>query len=334
VPAGEPRVVSVPVDGYLAPDEVELSAPWNSIYNLPDDVFFAQLTPLFAPSAIAGVSAFESRSTAHQELTLASFGLPVFDPAGFAAFYADLDSTLARRNAEASVCFSAADAQSGEPWRALIPLFLDNPGIESFSTAFSGCTAPQAAVDELMQLASAPTAATARRLSYLLGFDYGPDLAMAQIGRLATTAPSLQLREQALNRLAVQLNGTARYSPVVDLAPWRALFRDQLSRAESANRFNIAWNALRLGPKDVGALPIVAGRLHIYGMSDVTRRRVVCEAFGLAMGDDAAWQSFRNALRRDQLSATVLEVADNPVRCAPGMRALSPQPERAQSKPL
>jgi hypothetical protein len=60
----------------------------------------------------------------------------------------------------------------------------------------------------------------------------------------------------------------------------------------------------------------------------------VCEASDVAIGDDAAWQSFRNALRRDQLSASVLEVADNPLACAPGVRALSAQPERAESKPL
>ncbi|HZJ68133.1 MAG TPA: M1 family aminopeptidase, partial [Kofleriaceae bacterium] len=332
VHAGEPAVVSVPVDGYIAPDENELSASWNSTYNVSSDVFFGQFTSLFAPFAPEALTAFESRSTAHQELTLANFGLSV-DPAGFAAFYAGLDSTLARRNAETAVCRNSRDPTTGDAWRALIPLFLANPGIESFSTAFSGCIAPQAAIDELAQIAAAPTPANARRLSYLLSFDYG-DASIDQIGSVAVTAPSLQLREQALTRLAVQLNGTARYSPVGNPAPWHALFRDQLAHAETAIRFNIAWNASRLAPTDLDALPIVAGRLHIYALTDDARRRVVCQASDAAIGADAAWQSFRAALHRDALPASVLEVADNPLACAPGVRALSQQPERVLSKPL
>jgi aminopeptidase N len=137
VRAGEPRVVSVPVDGYLAPDEVELSAPWNSIYNLARDVFFAQLATLFAPSVQPGRNVFGSRSTAHQELTLANFGLPALEPVAFPGFYADLDSTLARRNAEAAVCRASADPQTGDAWRAQIANFIDRPGVESFSVAFS-----------------------------------------------------------------------------------------------------------------------------------------------------------------------------------------------------
>jgi hypothetical protein len=333
VHAGEPAVVSVPVNGYLAPDENELSAAWNSTYNVSDDVFRGQFISLLAPFAPEALTALESRSTAHQELALANFGLPVFDPAGFAAFYAGLDSPLSRRSAEIGVCFNARDATTGAAWRALIPVFLAHPGIESFSFAFSGCPAPQAAIDELAQIVAAPTPANARRLSYLLNFDYG-EASIDQIGSVAVTAPSLQLREQALNRLAAQLNGRAGYSPVVNLAPWRALFRDQLAHAETAIRFNIVWNASRLAPKDVGALPIVADRLHIYALTNDARRRVVCQASDVAIGDDAAWQSFRAALHRDALPATVLEVADNPAACAPGLRALSQEPERVLSKPL
>ncbi len=132
----------------------------------------------------------------------------------------------------------------------------------------------------------------------------------------------------------MQLNGTARYSPVGNPAPWHALFRDQLAHAETAIRFNIAWNASRLAPTDLDALPIVAGRLHIYALTDDARRRVVCQASDAAIGADAAWQSFRAALHRDALPASVLEVADNPLACAPGVRALSQQPERVLSKPL
>jgi aminopeptidase N len=333
VRAGEPRVVSVPFDGYLAPDEADLSASWRSIYNLPGDKFFGPFTSLLSPSVPAGRSAFTSRSAAHQELVLANAGLPVTEPTEFGAFYADLDSTAARRSAGASVCLNAAVPEVGEAWRAQIPVFLDTPGVATFSTAFAGCFAPQAAADELAQLAATPTAATAQRLSYLLGFDYGPEVSIAEIGKVATTAPSLQLREQALNRLAVQLNPTSRYSRITDLTPWRALFRDQLARVETAGRFNLAWNASRLQPPDVGALPIVADRLHIYALSESAQRRVVCQAFAIAV-DDATRQAFREALHRDALPASVLAVADDPPACNAGvLPALSERPERVQAKP-
>jgi hypothetical protein len=332
---GESRVVSVPLDGYLAPDEAELSASWNSTYNLPNSKFFGNFTSLFSPSVPVGHSAFTSRSAAHQELVLATVGLPLAEPTEFSAFYADLDSTVARRNAGAAVCRNTTLPEIGEQWRAHIPMLLDTPGIEAFSTAFAGCSAPQTAVDELARLAAAPTAATARRLSYLLGFDYGPEVSIAEIGKVATMAPSLQLREQALNRLATQLSPTSRYSRVIDRTPWRALFRDQLARAETGVRFNLAWNASRLDPPDVGALPIVASRLHIYALSEAARRRVVCQASDMAIGDDAAWQAFRAALHRDALPASVLAAADDPLACAAGvLPALSEGAERLQAKPL
>lgn len=281
-----------------------------------------------------GQSAFASRSVAHQELTLSNFGLPVFHADEFAGFYAGLDSTFARRNAEVGVCRNIANGQDIDGWRAQIAEFVSRPGIESFSTAFAGCSAPEAVAEELARLAGATTAATARRLSFLLGFDYGPEISIMQIGRIATTAPSLQLREQALNRLAAQLNGTARYSPVVNRVPWRALFRDQLARAETSIRFNLAWNASRGAVPDIGALPIVADRLHVYAISDGVRRRVVCEASDVAIGDDAAWEAFRAAVHRDALSATVLEVVDDPLKCPIELSASSARAGRVESKPL
>jgi aminopeptidase N len=331
VPAGESRVVSVPADGYLAPDEAELSARWSSTYNLDPAVFGGQLVSLFVPSVQAGRNVFGSRSTAQQELALGSFGLPPFEAAAFPGFYADLDSTVARRNAEIAVCRNAANEQTRDAWRPQIANFIDSPGIESFSILLAGCPAPQAAVDELARLAAAPTAATARRLSYLMSFDYSPEVSLAQIGKVAATAPSLQLREQALSRLAAQLIDTPDYSPVVDDAPWRALFRAQLASAETSARFNIVWNASLRAPTDLGALPIVASRLHIYALSDLARRTVVCDAHGVG---DVAWESFRSALHREALSPTVLEVIDDPARCATSVRALVAQPEAVQSKPL
>ncbi|HSS02271.1 MAG TPA: M1 family aminopeptidase, partial [Kofleriaceae bacterium] len=334
VPAGAPSLLTVPVDSYLAPDEADRSPPWHLTYHVTPDVYFSQVTSLFAPTVAAGQAAFATRSAAHQELTLGNFGLPVFHPDEFAAFYAELDSTFARRSAEINVCFKIASGTEADGWRAQLEQFLARPGIESFSTGFSACPAPQAAVDELTALAGATTAATARRLSFLLGFDYDPEVSIAQIGKVATTAPSLQLREQALSRLSAQLTGVGSYSPVVDRAPWNALFRDQLAHARTSIRFNLAWNASRGGVPDLGALPIVADRLHVYALTDDARRRVVCEASDMAIDDVAAFQAFRATVHREALSASVLEVLDDLLKCPMELRARSAQPDRVPSKPL
>jgi hypothetical protein len=55
----------------------------------------------------------------------------------------------------------------------------------------------------------------------------------------------------------------------------------------------------------------------------------------MAKDDVAAFQAFRAAVHREALSATVLEVIDDALKCPPmQLRALSAQPDRAGSKLL
>jgi hypothetical protein len=132
----------------------------------------------------------------------------------------------------------------------------------------------------------------------------------------------LLLREQALNRLAAQLRPppNSLYSPIGDTAPWTALFRDQLSRAETAPRFNIAWNAA-VSVADREALPIVAARLHIYALSAARQRQVVCDAHTMT-GGDADWQAFRDAaMPWATLSAQAQAVLNDPAGCDTAPRA-------------
>ena len=61
---------------------------------------------------------------------------------------------------------------------------------------------------------------------------------------------------------------------------------------------------------------------------------MVCQASDVTVGNAAAFQSFRAAVHREALSATVLEVIDDPLKCPMELRARSAQTDRVQSKPL
>ena len=330
---GQATTVVVPAGGYLAPDEDDQNPPWDFPFQTDRDAYFGSLAQLFVPFSPPAVTAFVNRSAAHQELAINYVGLPLPQADAFPAFYAALDSTFARRSAEIVLCriieFSPPDAAA--TWIAQIPVFFAMPAIESFSPNFGRCGIAAAnALAELTQLVDHITPGTARRLSFLLGFDYGAEVSIAQIGRVVRTAPSLLLREQALNRLATQAEQNG-YSPIVDAAPWNALFEEQLALAVSTTRFNLAWRGAR-ALTDRAALPIVAGRLHIYTLTEPRQRQVVCDAFNMT-GGDAAWQSFRDAAQPwTRLSAAAQAVLADPASCNTALQRSQREPVLAKPR--
>jgi len=325
---GASATVTVPAGGYLAPDEIDVGPPWTRSYGLDSTTYYTTFAKLLVPSATGALAAFLDRSPAHQERASSDYGVPPIAPGDVPGFYAGLDSTIARRNIEHAVCSIIGFGQPDQAsWVALIPTFFARPAVEAFSTAYATC-GPIAAdlAAELASRVDAVTVHSAPRVAFLMSFDYGPDASLALIGKLATSAPSLVLREQALSRLAAQVRTGAGYSPILDPAPWRALFRDQLSRAETTQRFSIVWRAA-LGLSDRGALPIVAARLHVYALDPAHQRQVVCDAHALT-GGDADWQAFRDAtLPWDTLSTQAQAVLQDPAGCAAAARAgVGPQP--------
>jgi len=328
VSPGTPRTVTVPAGGYLAPDEIELNPPWM----ISSQASGPSVAALYAPSAPAALAAFNERSAGHQERALFYAVLPPFAPAELPAFYAGLDSTLARRYAEIRVCdmIGSLNPAGRIDWVAQLPVFLATPGVESFSARYAGCgLASPETTAELASVIDTVTPVLAPRLSFLISFDYGAETSFAQLSKLAATAPSLQLREQALSRLASHIKGG--YSAIPDLAPWKALFEDRLSRAGSAARFNIVWRAvIDLADKD--ALPIAGSRLRLFGLSQSRQQQVVCDAYALTLGD-AAWVAFQTAAQPwDTLSPNAQAVLKDPGSCQTAARRTSPEPRRA--KPL
>jgi hypothetical protein len=202
------------------------------------------------------------------------------------------------------------------------------PGIETLNIFYGSCgVPPPSTAAELAGLVAAVTPATAARLAFLMSFDYGPEDSLTQIGKVATSAPSLQLREQALTRLAAHANHAFGYSPITDPAPWKALFRDQLSRAESAGRFSQAWfAALNLADRD--ALPIAGHRLH--DLTPSLQQQVACAAYRLT-GGDADWEAFRTAaLPWETLPEAVQAIVRDPSGCQTAMLRARPEPRLAK----
>lgn len=116
---------------------------------------------------------------------------------------------------------------------------------------------------ELAQLTalSSLTPAQLARLDYLMSFDYGADESFSAFSALATSGPTLCLRDQAITRLALQPSFPYSPIPKSSLETWRGFFRGRLPLTTSATRFRAVWRGLyRL--KDASALPLVAPLLH------------------------------------------------------------------------
>jgi aminopeptidase N len=284
---GVPLQLTVPLGGYLAPDEAGVHVSIGGSIELDGSTgdFFA----LFLPSTPAAVTALTSRSPVHQERELASWVLPV-DDTGLAAFYAALDSRTARQSAENDACqnipFIIGQGSDPGGWITALTPILRSPAVPLFDTAHGVCgPALGNAVfgDELAAMVTAITAANAERFLYLISFDYGPARTFDLLSSVVTDAPSLLIRDRALTRLAIQASTGGGYSALPDAeAPrWRSFFHARLVEARSTTRFLAAWSGAVALVDD--AAPAVAGAaLHALPFFEFQQRQLVCDAFHLA----------------------------------------------------
>ncbi|MBK9033043.1 MAG: hypothetical protein IPL61_17545 [Myxococcales bacterium] len=319
--AAAPVTVVVPTGGYFAPDQRGVHPYWPAVFGVVDP-YYLELEPRMAPGPGAALTAFTAGAPAHQERALDG-DLPVSLPDDFTALYDALDSTEARRNAAVGGCAVLAGLTAGDAMafaEALTPALRD-PAIERYETAYARCGAlvPRLLFGpELTALAAAPSAATAARLDYLMGFDYGPAMSLAQIGAVATTAPSLRLRDRALSRLVGHTVG--RYSPLAggDVDAWRAFFRGRYPSTTSLGRLLTVWRtSVRLG--DEAAVPAVAPLVRSVPMAPAYQIEIVCAAHDLAA--PATWTAFQQALQpASTLPAEVAAVLADPTGC-PAFRA-------------
>jgi hypothetical protein len=140
---------------------------------------------------------------------------------------------------------------------------------------------------------------------------------------LATTAPSLRLRDRAVARLVAQL--VPPYAPIdpVDAPTWQAFFRDRYTTTTSLSRLFTVWRgSQRL--RDADALPLLADRLRAVPMPVVYQVDFVCQAFDLAAPGD--WAAFKDVLQPwSTLPAEVAAVLTDPGQCA--NRRMAPAPD-------
>jgi hypothetical protein len=293
-----PLTVTVPVGGYIAPDEEDIH-PLEALRG-----YFGgssdHATPLTVPTAPAALAAFESRSAAHQERAL-GYGLPISDPGALAAFVAQLDSPLARTTTATSACENIqypAPGSDPSAWANALAPILQHPAELAFNLGYGSCgvdLATRTFGAEFASLSSSIGPAAAARVAYVASFDYGPAQSFGVLSRLATAAPSLQLREQAIERLSLQAQGLLYTRvPAADVPIWQAFFRDRLLETTSANHFNSVWSGAR-GLADQGALPLAAQALHRIDLTAKTQRQVICDAAKIAKAPSDAWTAFQKA---------------------------------------
>ncbi len=199
--------LTVPDGGYLGVDERDVHPPWFDDFGLGFSSY-AALGASFAPpttTAAPALAAFASRSAAQQEKAEQLGLLPLASASQLAAYIASLDSNDAQRDAVIAACARAKSSGDGS-WLTAAEPFLETPPRAMFDLDFSACgTAyPMATLEpELTAAIAGGTTADLARIEYLISFSYGADDA-AVIGPLATSAPTLRLRELAKERLGMQ----------------------------------------------------------------------------------------------------------------------------------
>jgi aminopeptidase N len=325
--------VTVPTGGYLAPDEADVHPYWPGSFTIAN-ADYGKLRTVMRPASATAITAWTARSAAQQERELADTGLPTQVGADVTAFYPALDSTVAQRSTVFAGCFALGQltgTAATEMQQALAPL-VATPADPRFTTSYARCgtALPAALATELSQLVDSVTPATAGRLDYLLSFDYG-DAGFAPISRLATTAPSLALRDRAISRLAAQAIGS--YTPVAaaDVPAWQQFFRDRLAGVTSQTRLISVWNGV-LGLADVSALPLVAPLMHSVPMSDAVQLSIVCDAYALAQSTTpSAWPAFQQAtMPWDGFPADVAAALADPTKCNAARRVDARAPVRSK----
>jgi aminopeptidase N len=319
---GAPLVIDVPPGGYLAPDERDLHPYWTSSFAV-DPEQHAQLAPLLAPGADDALTAFEARSAATQERSLAFARLPGLAPASLPGIHGALDSSLARRSLLSQSCFALSTLPEGDPeiaaWSGALAPLLATPDAPAYVPALGRCAravSPELRA-ELAMLAdqgAAIPAARLARLEHLMGLDYGAADTLALVGRIATSAPSIRHRDLALDRLSQQVRSPFSGVPAASLDAYRVFFRARLASVTSGGRLLTLWRGI-VGVRALEALPDVAALLHKVQLIPASQRRIVCEAFQIG-GTTPAWPAFQAAAEpRSALSAEAAEALANPAVC-------------------
>jgi hypothetical protein len=160
----------------------------------------------------------------------------------------------------------------------------------------------------------------AGRRSYLMGFDYGAQRSFDLMQSVATTAPSVLLRDQAVDRLSMQTVSSEGYGPVPpgQVPAWKAFFRARLEETTSAGRFASVWRGIT-GLRDDVPLALAGQKLHTVTLSAKTQYAVVCGAYDISQVRPGAWDEFREAAKPwETLAAAAAAALRDPSVCQSG----------------
>jgi hypothetical protein len=232
---------------------------------------------------------------------LGYIGIVEIAAADLPALYRDFDSKYARRWSEIAGCYAMRDPANQATWTGVLGPILAAPALTTWSTAYAACGIAFATSNfgaEMATLGASVDAKRASRFVYLSGFDYGAAATFDALSQVALQGPSLQLREQAITRLAYQTVASG-YTPVAtdQSTRWKEFFRGRLTETRSATRFPMVWRGV-VGLADDLALVIAAGKLHTVPLSETVQRTVVCDAYAISQKTRAAaWTEFQEAAK-------------------------------------
>jgi len=326
--------MTIPAGGYLTYDEREIHPPWDGSFDIDFDAYYGRLVPLMIPGTTAARAAFDTRSAAVQErIATLAYSLPAFiAPGELGDRVAALDSNRAQFGFEDAACQWLHDvvAAGGDPaaWASAIEPIAKHPAIPMYSSGQAACGAALPSKWFGHELDVPIDAKNAARVGYLLGFDYGVDASFDFGLRVATQAPSVALRDEAIQRLASQ-SVQGPYTPVPpERAPqWKAFFRARLAELTTFRRFRTVWKGVT-GFSDDLALGLAGQKLHLPDLPATFQRQVACDANQIAQARPAAWNEFKEGAKPwDTLAPEAVAVLQDPATCT----ALTMTPQRDAS---
>jgi aminopeptidase N len=321
---GSPLRTWIANDAYLALDERDVHPDWSVQFGLEPETYQSSVTPRFLPHTPTTLQVLTHRSAVHQERALAT-GLPSgLRPEEFPLFVSSLDSHWARVNALASGCDTfntpGLDPATRETWRSVLTQMLRTPPLQQYLTTYARCgteLAAQTLGAELSSMVDTADAQSAQRLAYLMSFDYGAAQSLASMSRVATTAASLTLRDEAIARLVLQTSPNQGLSsiPSDEQPAWRAFFRGLLAKSTSAERFRLVYGGT-LALSDQEALPIIGKKLTELPFPGEEQRSLICDAHAMTEELPAAWEAFLQSIgSTSTLAVEAQQVLQTPSSC-------------------
>ncbi|WP_394829390.1 M1 family metallopeptidase [Pendulispora albinea] len=300
----------------------------------------ASVVPLLVPDGEPARARWLRAGGTHQTTVLART-LPAIAPDAFEAFVGELDSEVAKTLAVQRACDVAADPALDGPARAgwartIARALLRQPPTLGLSALGEKRLAACGKVVDVERLFAVDWArlesglplggVSEHRVAFLSQFDLRPARQFSVWSRIAKRSNSLNQRGIAVANLAQYAQNAL--VPKADVPAWRAFFAGLLSESQDQRVLGHALHGVvatkgETLSANTAALAGLNGVLHdpVDHWFGEVHSNAVCAAYALIPGApaSAAWQDFVRGLSDARLKPAVLEIVNDPARCASGL---------------